>query len=110
MSNRNFSIPGGLTLDNDSDIVHSKLAMRDKLMNVATTRNIRNNTMDVASHLGQDFMPTKRTNVHGRSALGNFNTPMRQIGGKKGSLPAPQILQLTSPRNSSKPTLLVDNS
>ena len=86
---RNFSIPGGLTPDTDSEVNQSKLAIRDKLMNVNTTRNIRYNTLDVSNHIGQDSMPTKR-NVHGRSALGNFHSSMsRKVGGRKGSMPAP---------------------
>ena len=46
-SDRSFMIPGGLTLDNDSEADHSKLLFRDKLLNVNTTRNIRNKTIDV---------------------------------------------------------------
>ena len=104
-------IPGSLTLDNDSEIDQSKLAIREKLLNVSTTRNIRNKTIDVPNLMGgQDFLTAKKQGIHGRSTLGNIHSSAtRKIGAKKGSLPAPQVLQLASPK-SSKPTLFVENS
>ena len=48
-SDRNFLIPGSLTLDTDSEADTSKLFIREKLINNSTTRNIRNKTIDVPS-------------------------------------------------------------
>lgn len=68
-SDRNFMIPGGLTLDTDSEADQSKLHFREKLMNVSTTRNIRNKTIDVPSmHGTSDFRTAKKG--HARSNLG----------------------------------------
>ena len=92
-SDRSFMIPGGLTLDNDSEVDYSKLQFREKLLNVSTTRNIRNKTIDVPSLLGQEYLTAKKPSLHGRSTLGNIHTSAtRKIGGKKGSLPAPQVV------------------
>lgn len=61
-SDRNFTIPGVLTLDTDSEAEISKLHIRDKLMNNSTTRNIRNKTIDVPSLQGSDFATQRRMN------------------------------------------------
>lgn len=80
-------IPGGLTLDTDSEADQSKLHFREKLMNVSTTRNIRNKTIDVPSiHGTSDFRTAKKG--HARSNLGQINSATRRgVGQKKGSLP-----------------------
>ena len=64
-------LPGGLTLDTDSEVnEHSKLHIREKLLNNSTTRNIRNKTIDVPHlSLAQDFRSAKKT-LHARSNLG----------------------------------------
>jgi len=84
-SDRNFMIPGGLTLDTDSEVEVSKMAFREKLVNNSTTRNIRNKTIDVPV-LGSEFRTAKKINA--RSNLGQIQSATRrQHGLKKGSLP-----------------------
>ena len=51
---RSILIPGTLTLDTDSEADASKLQIREKLINVSTTRNIRNKTIDVPSLIGSE--------------------------------------------------------
>ena len=68
-SDRNFMIPGGLTLDTDSEADQSKLQFREQLMNNSTTRNIRNKTIDVPSLHGDNFRTAKKQG-HARSNLG----------------------------------------
>jgi len=80
-SDRNFTIPGGLMLDTDSEGYASKLQIRDKLLNNSTTRNIRNRTIDVPE------LHSAKKNAHARSNLGQINSATRRHGHKKGSLP-----------------------
>ena len=66
-SDRNFMIPG-MMLDTDSEADASKFAIREKLLNVSTTRNIRNKTIDVPS---LDLRTTaKKAKINARSNLG----------------------------------------
>ena len=51
---RHILVPGTLTLDTDSEADASKLQIREKLLNVSTTRNIRNKTIDVPSMIGSE--------------------------------------------------------
>ena len=67
---RNILIPGTLTLDTDSEADTSKLHIREKLMNVSTTRNIRNKTIDVPSMIGSEYRTGKKIKLHTRSNLG----------------------------------------
>ena len=66
---RNILIPGPLTLDTDSEADASKLQIREKLINVSTTRNIRNKTIDVPSMIGSEYRTGKKQKMH-RSNLG----------------------------------------
>ena len=70
-SDRSFVVPGGLTLDNDSEIDQSKLTIREKMKNAQTTRNSRNKTIDIP--MGQDIFSSKKKSVGGRSTLRNIN-------------------------------------
>ena len=90
-SDRQFLMPGALTLDTDSEMDVSKLHIRDKLMATNTTRNFRNKTIDVPSLLGSELSTSKKQ-VHARSNLGNVaNTVLansvRKAGHKKHSMP-----------------------
>jgi len=69
---RNFVIPGGITLDTDSEVGASKLQIREKLINNSTTRNIRNRTIDPDVRYGNY-----------RSNLSNFGGSVRKVGEKK---------------------------
>ena len=79
-SDRNFMIPGGLTLDTDSELDASKLQIRDKLVNNSTTRNIRNKTIDVPSLVGSDFFSAKKTGNTRSNLGGKINSATRRVG------------------------------
>ena len=67
-SDRNFTMPG--MLDTDSEADNSKFAIREKLLNVSTTRNIRNKTIDVPN---LDFRTTaKKQKAVARSGMGQI--------------------------------------
>ena len=100
---RNF-MPGGLTLDTDSELEVSKIHLRHNLANASTTRNIRNRTIDVP-HISSDLHQKKGNNHY--SNLSKIQSA-RKAGGKKVSLPNAMIQD--TPGMSSKPTLLVENS
>ena len=98
------NLPGGLTLDTDSELDVSKIQLRQHLTNANTTRNIRNRTIDVP-HVSSD-LHKKPGNYY--SNLSKIKSA-RKAGNKKQSLPNVGI-QDTPGGVSSKPTLLVENS
>ena len=99
------NLPGGLTLDTDSELDVSKIQLRHHLANANTTRNIRNRTIDVP-HIASDLHTKKPGNYY--SNLSKIKSA-REAGNKKSSLPNVPI-QDTPGGISSKPTLLVENS
>ena len=107
---RNILIPGTLTLDTDSEADASKLQIREKLMNVSTTRNIRNKTIDVPSMIGSEsFRTGKKPKIHTRSNLGQVGSA-RRAGVKKGSVPHASNQVLNSPGKGKPGKLFVDDS
>ena len=84
---RNF-MPGGLTLDTDSELEVSKIHLRHNLAgNASTTRGIRNRTIDVP-HISSDLHQKKGNNHY--SNLSKIQSA-RKAGGKKVSLPNAMI-------------------
>ena len=57
------NLPGGLTLDTDSELDVSKIQLRHHLANANTTRNIRNRTIDVP-HVASDLHTKKPGNYY----------------------------------------------
>ena len=108
-SDRNFMIPGGLTLDTDSELDNSKMQIREKLKNNNTTRNIRNKTIDIPGNVGAEFHSPKKQG-HARSNMGKLGSARYHVGQKKHSLPQSSNILNSPTQESSKPTLFVDNS
>lgn len=89
-SKGNFGFPGGLTLDVDSALgSQSRLSFKERLGNSSTTRNIRNNTIDIPGvQSGGDIFRTAKKSVQMRGA--QINSATRKFGTKRASLPQPQ--------------------
>ena len=98
-------MPAGLTLDTDSEMEVSRIHLRHKLANDATTRNLRNRTIDVP-YMASELKGKKNSN-HYLNVTKVQST--RRAGSKKFSLPN-AFHQDTSGGMSSKPTLNVENS